>query len=251
MILQTIIAPSVLGLVLIASSHLLIRWLTSIKRIEGILLDSAAGIAVAYAFVDVFPHLASAQAKLPAYFVTGPYAYLAHHAYLVALVGFMVYLGVRTSLDESRGPTSAVAARMSPQLIVMFAFILLYNFLVGYMLAEQPTHRYEPALVFALAMTAHFIGMNHEHRASNPELYDRWFKYAYIVALTLGWVTGLFFELSDTAFGLWFAFLAGGIISTGLSTELPRIQSLKSFVTFVLGSAAFTVAILVVEGVKL
>jgi len=249
--MKSIILSSILGLVLIASTHLLVLRLIAIKRIENYLLDATAGVAVAYAFVDVFPHLASAQAKLPAFFDSGPYAYLAHHAYLVALLGFLVYLGVRTSLDESRGNMDdGSIARMTPQLGVMFAFMLLYNFLVGYMLAEQPTHRYEPALVFALAMAAHFVGLNHEHRSSCTALYDRWFRYIYIAALIAGWLSGVFFEMSDATFGLWFAFLAGGIISTGLATELPRIQDLRSFTTFSIAAVAFTVAILIVEAVK-
>lgn len=250
--MESIVFPSILGLLLIASTHLFVQRLTSIKRFEGMLLDGSAGIAVAYAFVDVFPHLAKAQAKLPAFFVTGSYAYLAHHAYLVALLGFVVYLGVRTSLDESRDPRIDPAREpISAQLATMVGFMLFYNFIVGYMLAEQPTHRYEPALVFALAMTAHFIGMNHEHRSNHPVLYDLKFRYVYIAALVAGYVTGVFLEMSDATFGLWFAFLAGGIVSTGLATELPRIQSTRSFMTFCGGAMIFTSAILIVEALRI
>lgn len=250
--MESIVGPSILGLLLIASTHLFVNRLTSIKRYERVILDSSAGIAVAYAFVDVFPHLAKAQARLPAFFDTGPYAYLAHHAYLVALLGFVVYLGVRTSLDESRDPGIDPAEEpITIQLATMVAFMLFYNFIVGYMLAEQPTHRYEPALVFAMAMTAHFIGMNHEHRSNHPFLYDERFRYVYIAALVAGYVAGILLEMSDATFGLWFAFLAGGIVSTGLATELPRIQTTRSFVTFCGGAMVFTAAILIVEAFRI
>ena len=247
----SLFAPSFVGLLLIASTHLFARRLTAIQIRQGWLLDASAGIAIAYAFVDVFPHLAAAQEKLPILLVAGPYAYLAHHAYLVALFGFVLYLGLSTSLDERRNvEIPPQHERLSPQLSIMVALMLLYNFLVGYMMAEQPTHRYEPALVFGLAMTAHFVGMNHEHRANHPVLYDRWLRYLYVAGLAAGWITGLFLEMQDATFGLWFAFLAGGIISAGVRTEVPRIRSLRSFSMFCLGVAVFTTLILVVEAFK-
>lgn len=246
----SLFAPSFIGLLLIASTHLFGRRLVA-SKFGGWLLDSSAGIAVAYAFVDVFPHVAKAQEKLSVFFVAGPFAYLEHHAYLVALLGFIFYLGLSKSLDEMRDPDVAPEdERLSPQLLILVAFMLLYNFLIGHMMAEQPTHRFEPALFFGLAMTAHLVGLKHEHRSNHPYLFDRWFRYLYLAGLAAGWITGLFLEMQDVTFGLWFAFLAGGIVSSGASTELPRIKSLPSFFTFCAGAALFTALILVVEAVR-
>lgn len=43
----------------------------------------------------------------------------------------------------------------------LIASMCLYAVFVGYMLAEQVLYRPEPALLFGIAMAAHFLGVDH------------------------------------------------------------------------------------------
>ena len=239
-----VFGASFLGMLIIVAAHLVVGRL---RDVPTFLLDASAGIAIAYAFVDVFPHLASFQAKISYLLAGNLFGYFAHHTYIVALFGFSVYLGVRVAMPELRDERTS--PRASKALLFMFASFCLYNFLIGYMLAEQATHRAEPSLLFALAMAAHFVGLDHDQQQTRPEAFDR-FRYAYIASLATGWVAGVFTEISDAAFALWFAYLAGGIISAGVASEMPRIRSMPSFAAFCVGALVFTVLILAVESYR-
>ena len=234
---------SLFGLVIIACAHLFAGKAFASEGRRRVLLDVLTGVAIAYAFVDVFPHLASMQAKLDLITDSGLYAYLAHHVYLMALLGFIVYLGIKASLieDDATGGTGLWRLRA---LIITMCF---YSYLIGYMLAEQPTHRVEPAVVFGIAMAAHVLGLNYENRWHDPARFDRIYRYLLVVSLVLGWLTGVYFEMSDAMYSLWFAYLAGGIVAAGVITELQRVETRASFVAFALGALIFCVLILTLE----
>ena len=88
-----------------------------------------------------------------------------------------------------------------------------YNFIIGYLLAEQPTHGAELVVIFAVAMAIHFVGVDHLIREQFRNLYDRTARFLFVVALAVGWIAGLLIELPDPAFAIGFAFLAGGILA--------------------------------------
>ena len=123
----------------------------------------------------------------------------------------------------------------------------LYSYLIGYMLAEQPTHRPEPAMLFAIAMAAHVLGLNYEVRRTDTESFDRLFRYFLVLSVVTGWLTGVYLEMSDAVYSLWFAFLAGGIVSAGVATELPRVRTRGSFFIFTAGAVLFCALILLAE----
>lgn len=89
---------SLIGLLMIACAILFAGRVFANEKIRGPLLVAVTGVAIAYAFIDVFPHLASMQSKLELDYVSGVFAYLTHHVYLMALLGFIVCLGVKNSL---------------------------------------------------------------------------------------------------------------------------------------------------------
>nr|MDJ0879990.1 hypothetical protein [Halieaceae bacterium] len=86
---------SLAGLLLILAAAFFVRQLVSDHRRSDSLLNVSAGIAVAYAFVDVFPHLAKKQNAFSDFAVSGAFSYLYHNLYVVALTGFVVCVAVR------------------------------------------------------------------------------------------------------------------------------------------------------------
>ena len=233
------------GLLVIACAHLFVRQIFGVAKSRQMLIHLLTGVAIAYAFIDVFPHLASMQNTLEAATGSSMFVYLAHHAYLMALLGFLVYLGVETSLIDTP-PDASVRWRH----LLIVASMMLYGFLVGYMLSEQPTHRPEPVMLFAIAMAAHWLGLNFANRELNPDAYDRYFRYFLLASTTLGWLTGIFFELSDATYALWFAYLAGGIVAVGVATDLPHVDSIRAFAAFSVGALLFCALILMLEATR-
>lgn len=128
--------------------------------------------------------------------------------------------------------------------------LTLYTAIVGYMLAEQPTHRVEPSLVFAIAMAAHFTGLVHLSHHRYPKLYDGSERYLLVISLLAGWSLGLYFEFWGLIYAGLFAFLAGGIIIVIKIFELPQMTSGGRYRSFCIGAVAFTVLIVALESVK-
>ena len=73
---MSIYLGSLIGLLIIACAHLFVRRAFASDRTRGFLLDGLTGVAIAYAFVDAFPHLASMQAKLENTVSSGLLGYL-------------------------------------------------------------------------------------------------------------------------------------------------------------------------------
>ena len=113
-----------------------------------------------------------------------------------------------------------------------------------------PRCRIEPALVFAAATAAHFIGLDHLFHHRYPRLYDSFERYLLAASLLLGWLLGWFVEMPDVLYAATFAFLAGGIIIVTIIFELPRVTSAKRYGSFCAGAAAFTLLVLVLEFVR-
>lgn len=245
---------SLVGLVLIGLVHLLVGRMHFLERRDGVWLDFLAGIAVAYVFVDILPHLADKQVKFAKLGDEGLHGFLHLHIYVLALIGFLAFLGILLSAQRDRLQmvTMDITFAGAPLAIkVEVVSLALYTGLIGYMLAEQPTHRAEPSLVFASAMAAHYVGLDHLSRHHYPKLYDGIERYLLVAFLVLGWLLGTFLEFSGLPYAATFAFLAGGIIAVTTVYELPRITSKGRYWSFCCGAAAFTLVIMALESVRL
>ena len=237
---------SILGLLLLLVVHYRAAGILALDRGRGNLLCVIAGITMAYAFVDVLPHLARKQTALDA-IELGPIAtYLTHHVYLMALLGFSVYLGVRAF---SAAEVERHKSRLAYTIVV--ASMCFYALFIGYMLAEQPIYRPEPALLFGLAMGAHFLGLHHELLQGHERDYNRVVRYLLIIFTTVGWLASLLYTISMPVFALGFAYIAGGIIGVGTISDLPRVSSARSFAVFMAGAIVYSALLLLIESYRL
>jgi hypothetical protein len=242
--------PSFVGATLIVLVHLFVARMRFLHRQDGVWLDLCAGVAVAYVFVDILPHLAGKQEKLAQLTDRGIYGFLEHHIYLLALAGFLVYLGVVFTAESRREslPVDRFTLTSAPMLVKFEALSFAgYSFIIGYMLAEQPIHRIEPPLVFALVMAAHFVGLDHLFRRRYPTLYDDGVRYLLVATVYGGWLTGFLVEMSGALYAIWFAFLAGGIIIVTMIFELPRVIHPRRYIAFCAGAILFTLVVLLLE----
>lgn len=236
---------SLAGLSFILMAHYFARRILAEGRYHDLLLNIISGIAIAYAFVDVFPHLARKQQTLDV-LTTGPFTdYLTHHVYLMALIGFSVYVGLRVfKAAEERRTYSRIAH------FGLISSMCLYALFIGYMLSEQPFYRPEPALLFGFAMAVHFLGIDHTLIEMQSGHYDRAIRYLLMACTVAGWVGGFFIAISDAVYALAFAYIAGGIVAVGAISDLPRVRSSQDLVGFCGGVVGYGALLLVLEAYR-
>jgi hypothetical protein len=209
-----------------------------------------AGVATSYVFLDILPHLASKQKMLGSAAEAGGWDYLQHHAYLLTLFGFLVYLGLailarRTSSDESQ--------EVAPAKIRMTAYLVGsafagYDFLIGYMIGEQPDHRPEPVIIFAVAMAIHIAGVDHLVWHRYPTIYRQALRVFLVTATFAGWLLGAFTEVPAALFALIFSLLVGVIIVVAAVFELPAALEPRRYWLFVASASLFAALLLLYEG---
>jgi len=238
------------GATLIALVHLLTPRFLFMRRPGNLWGPAAVGVALAYVFMDIFPHLAKMQDKLDHTVGGSIYGFLTHNIYLIGLTGFSIYLGIILMVMKVRnsGAAAEINFMRAPAAVTVEWFSLVaYNFLIGYLLSEQATHRPEPAVIFALAMAIHFVGFDSIMCAHFPILYDRPMRFLLATGVYAGWITGVVIEISDESLALWYSFLAGGIVVVATVYELPQIRSRRQYGSFLLGTVVFTALVLTLE----
>lgn len=197
-------------------------------------LSLSGGAAAAYVFAYLLPKLAKKQEVLLNANDSGLYGFLEHHAYLVALAGFVIYYGIGRA---------AVFAK-TQILSVQVAGFVGYSVLVGYLVADAPS--LAPLALITIAMILHFLGTDHGLLHKYVALYDRVIRWLLALSILVGWTIGAATEIADTTVALWFAFLAGGIIINVIEEELPSERHGR-FWPFLAGAAAFTLLVLAIE----
>lgn len=237
---------SFIGLLLMLGAHFRAESILNAHRHGTALLNVIAGITIAYAFVDVFPHLARKQVGFVGVYSGTVTRYLANHVYLMAMLGFCVYVGIRVfSAAEVDRRHSRLAY------VALVASMCLYALFIGYMLAEQPLYRPEPAVLFGLAMAAHFLGLHHELMHERPRIYNNLVRYLLMCCTALGWLSSFFLTVPQPLYALGFAYIAGGIVAVGAISDLPRVKSAPALGAFMAGALFYSILLLAIEAYRL
>ncbi len=245
--------PSFFAASLIVLVTLFVHRLKFLHNSHGTWLDIFAGVSLGYIFIDILPHLASYQIKLSEAIGREFIGFIQHHAYLIAMVGFLSYMAIVLAEESLRSGIEAKESKLNPYLHMAVGVsaisISSYIFLIGYMLSEQATHRPTKSFVFGLVMTAHIIGLDHFYRDRFPQLYDNKIRYVFSFAVYIGWIIGFLTEIPDYIFTLMLTFLAGGLMIVTTMFELPRVKSWRNYAGFCIGAIVFCVLILISESI--
>lgn len=230
----------------LASVHLFSGRLRSLNvRPRSRWLSAAGGVSVAYVFVHVLPDLAENQETIRE--AAGEsFAFLEQHVYLVALTGLGVFYGLERTAKVSRRRRRRLGGRDAAEVGVFWlhtASFALYNALIGYLLLHREESGLPSLLLYAFAMAVHFAVNDHGLREDHKEMYDRLGRWVLAAAVLVGWVVGLFGDVSAAALAVLFAFLAGGVVLNVLKEELPEERQSR-FWAFALGAGAYTVVLL-------
>jgi uncharacterized membrane protein YbjE (DUF340 family) len=200
-------------------------------------ISAAAGISVAYAFVEILPELA-AQNLVLREAAGGLFA--EQQIYLLALISFVVMYGidhiVLSRHDERR---DSVERGESDQVYWLhLGGFAAYSALIGYLLTERAERGAAALTVYTLAMAIHFIVVSHSLAEEHGALYGRRGHWLLAAGVLAGWAIGAAVTISETSIARLFALLAGGVVLTSLRAELPDDRNGR-FWPFLFGSAAF------------
>jgi hypothetical protein len=204
-------------------------------------VSAAAGVSVAYVFVDVLPELAEHHRAFRE--ATGEGLLFAEQRiYVLALVAFVVLYGLEHMVLASRERRrDAVEAGAGDAVYWLhLGGFAAYCGLIGYLLVERAERGPVALTVYGLAMALHFLIVDHSLREEHGRAYDRSGRWVLAASVLVGWLVGATTPLSEVVFARLFAVLAGGVVITSLKAELPGEREGR-FWPFCLGAAAYAV----------
>jgi hypothetical protein len=203
-------------------------------------VSAAAGVSVAYVFVDVLPELAvQNSAVVEAAGETG-LLFADQRLYVLALAAFVVMYGLEHMVLASRGERQdAVEGGVRDGVYWLhLAGFGVYSALIGYLLVERAERDIGALVLYTLAMALHFVIVNHSLTEEHGRAYRRGGHWWLAASVAAGWAAGAMLPLSEVAVARLFALLAGGVVITSLKAELPDDRQGR-FWPFCLGALAF------------
>ena len=232
--------------VILALAHVAV---TQLRRISGRTRDSllmgGAGISLSYVLLYILPQLASKQDLMLASTKPGLLGFIEHHAYAMALLGLVIYLGIaQFSAGGAELRTTGSVLRYRAALIATVAFYASYSILVGYIMVHGLNVEVIAMVLFTIAMATYFMVSDYGLRRKWPDAYDRAIRWVLAASVLFGWALGVGTEISDRAKVLWFSFLAGVVLIDTIREKLPR-DAKGSFWAFLAGVVGFSVLVFV------
>jgi len=211
-----------------------LRWRTRV-------LSAAAGVSVAYVFLDQLPSLARGQQLIDA---SGLLSGLESHVFILSLLGFTVAFWVETAARRSREDRRSVGGADQtgdgPFRLAVASF-LIYNAAIGYAVAHPADEAIAPLWLFALAMGLHFAVNDHSLVEHHGARYQTWGRWLLVAGLLGGWILGVIpaLVIPAEALALVLAYVAGGVIMNILRHELPASDRTGDVLAFAAGAAVY------------
>ena len=220
--------------------------LQSIVRDRRTIVSFGAGVSTAYLFVRMMPELAEAQEILgqEGSKVTNS----GMIAYLFALIGFLLVYGLdhfrrnrAVGINEKSAGTRSNSQAISSRNLGM----MLYVFLLTYVLVQDTDASASATLQYAIAISFHFLAMDHSLRDEFGDEYDKRVRFVFAAMCLLGWLAAQLIDLPAPATALLLAFVSGGVIVNSAIMELPTDRDGR-FLPFALGSLLFGLVLMAV-----
>ena len=190
----------------------------------GFFLSACGGVAIAYVFVDLLPKLCKSD-QLVSKNLADVFPFLERHVFLMALAGFLLFFAEDKNFSGDR--------RNYSYLLTISSYTL-FNFLVGYAVVDKNDPEVQPLFLFTFAIALHYFTNDYTLSKEHTYEYRHVGKWVLALSLFLGWLSGMFIQLSETAVALVSAFIGGGVIMNVIRHELPKDKpnSLMSFLFF-------------------
>jgi hypothetical protein len=242
--------PSIASLAVVlvfAGVYLAGAWIESSPRIERFrthsgYISAAAGISVAYVFIDVLPELEVQRQAMVGAAGNVELLFAEKRVYLGALLSFVVVYGLEHMVLVTHERRRAVMAEGRADAVywVEVAGYAAYTGLIGYLVLDRTKHGVLSLAIYAFAMAIHFLIVDHGLAEKLGSAYAPRGRWVLAASVLVGWGVAVAMPLSDTVVARLFAVLAGGVVMASLRAELPH-QGQGQFWPFCLSAVVFAV----------
>lgn len=231
--------------ILLASMHIFAKNMRFIKMIpRSRFLSLGGGVSVAYVFIHILPELNEHQEIFEdAGFL---FAYLEHHAYVLALLGLVIFYALERIAKKSQKKNQQDTGNNQPKkgaFWLHISFFSFYNGLIGYLLIHRDSEGLLNLILYVIAMALHFIVVDYGLRTHHKDTYNRIGRWILALSVLIGWGIGVITEIPQAALALLFAFLSGGIVLNVLKEELPEDRESSSW-AFSIGAIGYVALLL-------
>lgn len=220
--------------------------LRGLIRDRRVIVSFGAGVATAYLFMRMMPELAEAQMSIAQDALPGSAGGVI--VYLAAMTGFLLVYGLdhfrRTAKQSAIGAAAGGEGGENVQGAYPYG-MALYVLLLTYVLVEEPRASVAGTLLYAFAISFHFLAVDHTLRDEMGAAYDRLERFILAGMCVLGWGLSRLVDVPDVGVSLLLAFVSGGAIVNSAIMELPTERDGRFF-PFVLGSLTFGVVLMTV-----
>lgn len=204
------------------------------------IISFGAGMSAAYVFMHLMPELHEARRTFVES-VSMTLRYEGMAIYFLSLVGFLVFYGLdhlRARLHETT-PEGEIGPAFRLQIGGFSAYVWLMSYLLVHHLGTSPAS----TPLYALAMTFHFLALDHTLHHEHAAAYERVGRFVLAGASLLGWGMGLLFALPHHILALLVAFISGAIIMTSTVMELSSTEESR-YLPFVGGGIIYGLILL-------
>jgi len=213
-------------------------------------LSVAAGIAVAYVFVQYLPELSEAQVAFSKATAGRGLPFPEQRVYASALLGFIIFYGLEHLVSRSRRrrwEERATEGKGNPVYWLHVSGFAIYSGLVSYLMAGEGERGLHFLILYFVAMFLHFLAADHSLRSEHGSLYDRSGKWIIAAAVLAGWVLGRASAIPETGIITLQGLVGGGVIVNSMVMELPTEKEGR-FWPFCGGAVGYALMLLLIAG---
>jgi len=164
--------------------------------------------------------------------------------YFLALVGFLVFYGLDHLREHLRGKASEEeTGEAGAAFRIHVGGFAAYVGLVAYLLVHNLEGSPVSLALFVVAMTCHFLGVDHSLRDEHGAAYERIGRFVLAGAAVVGWGAGAVFALPPYVLALLVSFVSGAVIMNSAIMELPSDKEGR-FVPFMIGGLLYGLILL-------
>ena len=201
---------------------------------------------MAYVFVHLLPELARGQ-KVMSGSDIALLSYLEHHAYLLALLGLVVFYGLERMIKKHRNEIPEHHESHPAMFWLHVGSFAIYNGLIGYLLVHGESERATELVLYCIAMGLHFLVNDFALQGAHKDLFSRRGRWVLAIMPVAGWALGSATEVSELAVSALTAFVGGSIILNVLKEELPEERNSR-LGAFLAGSIGYSALLLAIQG---
>ncbi|HAQ08436.1 MAG TPA: hypothetical protein DCR24_13300 [Bacillus bacterium] len=218
---------------LLAGVHFSVKYFTQlVESPRNPLLSFAGGASIGYITVHLLPDFQKIQEEFNLT-VPLPRHIEEYSLYLIATTGFLAFFIINHFVRSSHHDHQEQQNR-TLLFIVHIAAFALYNSFIGYYLVKGLKQEPKTLIMFTVVFILHLMVNDVGLRLDHKKRYGAFESATLAVAIFGGWLLGIFITLPTAYYGVWFSWLAGGILLNTIKEELPSERKSK-ILPFVFG----------------